>query len=124
MANKLKAQNQEIRAEIARKIAEDLRRKNPGWSPQKINDAAFKAADLQIKQGYAKPPKPLAATPEPKEAEARDALARKWAKALARQNPSWSEQRVGTAAYRAADDQMRRDAGEVTEVDASHGSRR
>lgn len=51
MANKLKAQNQETRAEIARKIARGLKRQNPSWSLQRINDAAFKAADLQIKRG-------------------------------------------------------------------------
>ena len=51
MANKLKAQNQQIRAEIARKIAKGLRRHNPSWSLQQVNDAAYKAADLQIKRG-------------------------------------------------------------------------
>ena len=51
MANKLKAQNQEIRAEIARKIAKGLRRPNPSWSLQQLNDAAYKAADLQNKRG-------------------------------------------------------------------------
>lgn len=51
MANKLKAQNQEIRAEIAKKIARGLKRQNPSWSLQQLNDAAYKAADLQIKRG-------------------------------------------------------------------------
>jgi len=54
MANKLKVQNQEIRAEIAKKIARGLKRQNPSWSLQQLNDAAFKAADLQIKRGEAR----------------------------------------------------------------------
>lgn len=51
MANKLKEQNREIRAGIARRLAKSLRRQNPGWTLQQINDAAYKAADLQIKRG-------------------------------------------------------------------------
>lgn len=51
MANKLKAQNLVVRANIARKIAKDLKRQNPSWSLQQLNDAAYKAADLQIKRG-------------------------------------------------------------------------
>lgn len=54
MANKLKAQNQEIRAAIAKKVAKGLRRQNPSWSLQQVNDAAYKAADLQIKHGEAR----------------------------------------------------------------------
>jgi hypothetical protein len=51
MANRLKAQNQEIRAEIAEKIAKGLKRQNPTWTLQQVNDAAYRAADLQIKRG-------------------------------------------------------------------------
>lgn len=51
MANRLKEQNREIRADIARRIAKGLKRQNPSWTLQQINDAAFKAADLQIKRG-------------------------------------------------------------------------
>lgn len=54
MANKLKEQNKEIRAEIARKLARGIKRQNPGWTLQQINDAAFKQADLQIKRGEAR----------------------------------------------------------------------
>lgn len=54
MANKLKEQNKEIRAEIARKLAKGIKRQNPGWTLQQINDAAYKAADLQIKRGEAR----------------------------------------------------------------------
>ncbi len=54
MANKLKAQNQEVRAEIAKKLAKDIRRKNPSWTLQQVNDAAYKQADLQIKRGEAR----------------------------------------------------------------------
>lgn len=51
MANKLKAQNQVIRAEIARGLAKSIRRQNPSWTLQQVNDAAYKQADLQIKRG-------------------------------------------------------------------------
>lgn len=51
MANKLKARNRKIRVELASKASKDLMRQNPGWSLQQINDAAYKAADLQIKRG-------------------------------------------------------------------------
>lgn len=51
MANKLKARNQEIRAEIARRLAKDIQRRNPSWTLQQVNDAAYKQADLQIKRG-------------------------------------------------------------------------
>jgi ribose 1,5-bisphosphokinase PhnN len=51
MANRLKEQNREVRAEIARKLARGIKRQNPGWTLQQINDAAFKQADLQIKRG-------------------------------------------------------------------------
>lgn len=54
MANKLKAQNKEIRTEIARKLARGIRRMNPTWTLQQINDAAYKQADLQIKRGEAR----------------------------------------------------------------------
>lgn len=51
MANRLKEQNKEIRAEIARRLARSIKRKNPSWTLQQINDAAYKAADQQIKHG-------------------------------------------------------------------------
>ena len=54
MANKLKQQNREIRAEIARKLARGIQRQNPDWTLQQINDVAFKQADLQIKRGEAR----------------------------------------------------------------------
>lgn len=54
MANKLKVRNQEIRAEIARKLAAGIQRQNPSWTLQQVNDAAYKAADLQIKRGEAR----------------------------------------------------------------------
>lgn len=113
MANKLKAQNQEIRREIANNIAKGLKRQNPSWSLQQVNDAAFKAADLQIKQGVepTQATKPVAGkTPRQNTAE-RDALALKWSKTVAKQNPGWTPSRVMQESYRLADDQMRRDAG-------------
>lgn len=54
MANRLKERNKEIRAEIARKLAKGIIRKNPSWTLQQVNDAAFKQADLQIKRGEAR----------------------------------------------------------------------
>lgn len=51
MANKLKTRNQEVRSEIAQKLAKSIRRLNPGWTLQQVNDAAYKQADLQIKRG-------------------------------------------------------------------------
>jgi ribose 1,5-bisphosphokinase PhnN len=51
VANKLKQQNREIRAEIASRLARDIQRRNPGWTVQQVNDLAFKQADLQIKRG-------------------------------------------------------------------------
>ncbi len=54
MANKTKQKNREIRAEIAHRLAKGIRRQNPSWTLQQINDAAFKQADLQIKRGEAR----------------------------------------------------------------------
>lgn len=51
MANRLKQRNKEIRAEIAAKLAVIIARQNPDWTPQQINDAAYRQADLQIKRG-------------------------------------------------------------------------
>lgn len=50
MANKTKQRNSEIRAEIASRLAKDIQRRNPGWTLQQVNDAAYKQADLQIKR--------------------------------------------------------------------------
>lgn len=109
MANKLKAQNKQLRVEIASKIAKGLRRQNPRWTLQQVNDAAFKAADLQIKQGVPNPAGQPQAVVGPEYAQNRDAIAGRWAKVLAKQNPSWTPQRVNNAAYRVADAQIRRD---------------
>lgn len=51
MANRTKQKNREVRAEMAWRLAKDIRRQNPSWTLQQVNDAAYKQADLQIKRG-------------------------------------------------------------------------
>lgn len=51
MANKMKQRNSKIRAEIASRLAKDIKRRNWDWTLQQVNDAAYKQADLQIKRG-------------------------------------------------------------------------
>jgi hypothetical protein len=51
MANRKKALNGDIRREIAGNYAKVIQRQHPEWTLQQVNDAAYKAADLQIKRG-------------------------------------------------------------------------
>lgn len=51
MANKKKIQNNDIRREIAAGLAKAIRKQNPTWTLQQVNDAAYRATDLQIKRG-------------------------------------------------------------------------
>lgn len=51
MANRKKALNSDIRHEIAAGLAKAVRKQNPTWTLQQVNDAAYRAADLQIKRG-------------------------------------------------------------------------
>lgn len=51
MANKKKAMNADIRREIAADLAKAIWRKNPEWTEQQVNNAAYREADLRIKRG-------------------------------------------------------------------------